>query len=359
MSDESFDVKLNVLKSSGSKFKILNDDVIKLDRFTEDEILKRERHLEEIIKKRYHLDGVSIDGIRFENTVEVICTQEADPIFIGSTPVAFKLIGREIPVTSFAKLIIEVVKLLHANYPEKIVELAKKGYNPWNDADDAKKCLYYQKQPDEKDMTVGEDINIVTTFSANDCVQFCVRIMKECGLEADQLLVYLKADSIKKQNTIKKADQITMVRRALKELGDEGLIIYDRATLPPSDSYIKFLDKTIDKVLPAGEVSTEWDGENYRSIYYLEYMIQRHRIILSFKRIPETEKYAKVFREFAAEGIVSKKEQTFWHTKKERIDFEKVAGAPDSIIELKTQIAEAVKNLEEFALKVDQRLKSM
>lgn len=356
MSDESFEFKLDVLKGAGSKFKVLNDDVITLNRFTESEILQRAKRLEGIIKTRYRLEEVNTEGIKFESTEEIVCTEEANKIFMGSTPVSFKLCGKEMPVNSFAKIVVEVSKALYEMYSEKVTELALEGYNPWNDGEDAKKCLYVGKDNDVKDVEIAEDIYVYTNYAANYCVQFCTKLMAECGLEPDQLLIYLKSDSIKKQNTISKSDKIVMIRKALQELANEGKIYYDYDKMPTGDNYIKFQDEAFNKLFPAGEVITAWDEGKYNAIYYLEYQLIRNRVCLTFKKIPESMGYVEALRGLAEEGLVSKKEQTFWHTKKEKIDFEKVASAQDSNAELKKQLMEAVKKLDEFAEVIRGRL---
>ena len=356
MSDESFERKLEVLKGEGSKFKVLNDDVVVLTQFTESEILQREKRLESLVCERYQLPEADIEGIKFENTIEVICTEEPDQIFIGAEPLSFKMLGKETVVNSYAKIVVEVSKILLKNYPEKMIALAMDGYNPWNDSPDARKCLYIAKEPEAKDVAIGDDFYVCTTMSANYCIQFCVMLMSACGLTEDSLLVYLKADSVRKQNTIKKADKIAMVRKALKELADEGCVYYDRETMPPSDNYIKFQTETLNQLFPPGDIQTDWDDRKYNAIYYLEYQIMRHSIILTFKKIPETMEYVEVFRGLAEEDLVSKKEQMFWHTKKEKIDFEKVAGSQDPIAVLKEQIMEATNRLNEFSNIIKERM---
>ena len=358
MSDESFEVKLDVLKGAGSKFKVLNDDVVALTQFTENEILLREKRLEGIIKERYKLPDINTEGIKFENTVEVVCIEDANPIFIGAEPISFKLLGKETPVNYFAKLVVEVTRILFEKYPEKMMELATNGYNPWNDSGDARKILYKATEPENKDTEIKEGIFVCTTLAANYCVQFSVSMMKECGLEAEQLLVYLKADSVKKQNTLNKAEKVVMIKKALQELADEGRINYDSEKMPVSETNIKFQDEAYNQLFPSEDIETVWDEAKYNAIYYLEYHLKNHRIIVTFKKIPETMKYVDALRGLAEEGLISKKEQTYWHTKKEKIDFEKVASSETPVNELKIQIRDAVDRLDEFSKTVSERLKN-
>ncbi len=67
-------------------------------------------------------------------------------------------------------------------------------------------------------------------------------------------------------------------------------------------------------------------------------------------------KYIEALRGLSEEGMVSKKERTFWHTKKEKLDFEKAVSSSNPIEELKNQIIEAVNKLDEFADVIKERL---
>ena len=59
MSDESFEVKKKVLLTDGSKFKVLNNMIEKLEKFTKDDLVDREESLADIIFDKYTLEFLS------------------------------------------------------------------------------------------------------------------------------------------------------------------------------------------------------------------------------------------------------------------------------------------------------------
>ena len=358
MSNESFDKKLTVLKTDGSKFNVLNKDVVLLSQFTEKELLDREKRLAGIVTEKYDLGDVNISGIKFEDTVEIICTEDPNEVFYGATPVSFKLLDVEINTDSFAKIVVGVCKQLYLRYPEKVRELAASGFNPWNTADDARKCLHYVSD-DNKDPVVAENISVCTTFAAHYSVQFCVLLMKELGIDADQLIIYLKKDSIKKENTISKNQRVSMVRQALRFLADNGKIIYTPETMPKGDSWIKFQMESLNDVFKYDGPATLWDEGRYQSIYYLEYNLVKHRVAITvktFKQTVELKNKLESVKESA--GLLDVDGSTYWHIQFYYIDFDKILAAADMQEELMRQLADVVDVINAFANHLKEKMVS-
>ena len=352
MSNESFEKKLSVLKTDGSKFNVLNRDVILLSQFTEKDLLDRERRLADIVAEKYDLGMVNVSGIKFEDTVEIICTDEPNEIFNGAVPVSFKLMDVEVNVDSFARVIVGVGKQLLKKNPEKIRELAAKGYNPWNSGDNARKCLHYYTEGD-KDPVIGENICIYTTFAANYSVQFCVMLMKELEIDADQLIIYLKKDSIKKENTVSKSQRVSMVRQALRQLADEGKVIYTPESMPKGETWIKFQTKSLNEIFKLDVPPTIWDDGRYPSIHYLEYNLTKHRVAVTVKTYKETVELKKKLEDIKeAAGLLDVDGFTYWHIQFFYLDFDKILSASDMQSELLAQLSETVDKVEAFAQKL-------
>ncbi len=356
MSNESFEKKISILKTDGSKFNVLNKNVILLSQFTEKELLDREKRLSDIVSEKYDLGTVNYSGIKFEDTVEIICTEETNEIFNGAVPVSFKLLDVEIPADSFAKIIIGVGRQLLIKQPEKIRELATNGYNPWNSAEDARKCLHYYAEGD-KDPIIGENICINTTYASNYSIQFCVMLMKELGIDADQLIIYLKKDSIKKENTISKSQRASMVREALRQLADNGKVVYTPETMPKSDTWIKFQIASLNEIFKFDGSPTIWDDGRYQSVHYLEYNLAKHRIAVTVKTYRETvelKKKLEAVKEKA--GLLEVDGSTYWHIQFYNLDFDKIITAADMQGELYSQLADIVDKLEELAARLKDSL---
>ena len=353
MSNESFKFKKDVLKTKGSKFTLLNQGIVDLKQFTEKEIIDREKWLESLLLPKYDLGDVNIEGIRFEDGVEIVATDEANDIFIGSTPISYKLLGTETSVDTFSRIVVGVTRTLLDKYPETIKSLAEKGYNPWNSSADARKCLYYKEDDSTSDPVVGDNICVLTTFNSNYCVQFCTKLMAECGLDADQLQIYLKKDSIKKENAISKQQKVRIVREVLQELNDEGKIEYNYNELPNSDSWIKFKMSSLNDLFLYDGPPTSWDNGKFQSAYYCEYNMRKHRVVISLKRFKESadlvNKYESLKNQLELEDPDA---VTYWHMKSYYIDFEKVINSTNIKSELKKEFERIVDEINQFAEKV-------
>ena len=306
--------------------------------------------------RKYDLGSVNVSGIKFEDTVEIICTEETNEIFYGAVPVSFKFMDFEMNVDSFAKIVVSVCKLLMSRFPERLRELAAKGFNPWNEAEDARKCIHYYADGD-KDPIIGENICVCTTFASHYSIQFCVLLMKELGIDADQLIIYLKKDSIKKENTVSKNQRVSMVRQILRQLADDGRIIYTPENMPKSDSWIKFQVESLNEVFKYDGPETLWDEERFQSIYYLEYHLAKHRIVVTFKAYRETtELKAKLENIKEKAGLLDPDNSTYWHLQYYYLDFDKIIAAVDMQEELKKQLSEALDSIEVLSRKMKECL---
>lgn len=355
MSNENFDFKKNVLCTDGSKFVVLNKDIPSKEKFTTEEILEREARLSEIVLSKYSIEHVDTSGIKFDENIEIIGSEDANEIFLGATPISFKLLGVEEAVDSYSRVLLLSVKALLRRYPERIRELAASGYNPWNNETDARAYLHFGKEL-EKDQHIGENIYIHPYFNANYSVQFVTLLMKQCGLEADELSIYLKKSSIKKEHMVSKNEKVSIIRSALTKLADEGTIIYDYDLMPKLDSWIKFRTIGLDEIFSYDGTPTSWDGsEKHASAYYVEYNVAKHRVVITLKKSKATmDLYNHFVEKIDSAGIEESDSATYWHMKSYDLDFSKVleyydvSDSSKSVEELYCQLKKCVAEIEQW-----------
>lgn len=355
MSNESFITKRDVLNTAGSKFVELNKD-IKCDQtvFAENEIISRENRLAEIICTEFDLGNPDINGIKFENNIEIICSTDYEEVFASSTPIAYKFFDKEIPTDSFSKIIVGVAKTLLNLNPEKMRELARNNFNPWENGE--KECIHYTTDVNDKDQLIGENIRIHTGYNAIYCVQFTTLLMKEFGIDADQLIIYLKKESVKTDNILPKKRRVEMVRNTLKSLALENKIIYDPQNMPKSDDWIKFQTMELNKLFPFDNL-TKWDGENFQSISYLEYNLSSNTIMITYKLIKKTFDKAELLKQFKDElGLLDENAGGYWHMKKYPINYKDVYSSVDKTAELKKQINNCLDMIEKDLYKMSEKL---
>lgn len=336
MSNESFIVKRDILRRPDSKFVVLNKD-IGSDQisFGKEEIEKREERLSKIVCSKYNLDLVDTSGIKFEDSVEIVCSTDFEEVFSSTTPLAYKLLDKDVSVDSFSKIIVGVAKTLFEKYPEKMRELAANNFNPWDGGD--RKCIHYTIDENDKDQLIGENIRINTNYSSIYCVQFATLLMKQFDIDADQLIIYLKKDSIKTDNVLPKKIRVNIVRKALEDLACGGKILYDYKNMTKNDDWIKFQIKELNELFPFSEKTT-WDGELFNSICYLEYHLSTNEIVLTLKNMKKTAAIVEKLK--ANSDILGIKyiDSTYWHIKTYNVDYKTVYLSSNRISAMKEQI---------------------
>ncbi len=338
MSNESFVIKKEILTKDGSKFNVLNKDVVNYNCFTEKQINEREERLSEIIISKYDLGNVNTKGIRFEETTEVICADEVNNIFNGAQPISFELFGEEHPVSSFAGILVSLTKLLLEKYPERIRDLAANKYYPWDSPDSY--ALYYAPKANDRDAIIEENICLHTNFNAAYIIQFCARLLQECGLSADIMTINLKKDSIKKENAFDKNSRLSIIRETLTRLSNEGIIIYSPETMPKSSGWIKFQTNTLNQVFDYDGKPTSWDREKFQCIAYYEYHLATHTLLITAKTIKDSQKWIDRVYNLKEKFNLEEKEETttYWHIKQYQFDFPKIVNSDDRETEFYNQI---------------------
>lgn len=343
MSNESFITKRDVLNTAGSKFIELNKD-IKVDQasFTKTEIENREERLSEIVCSKYDLGAVNVGGIKFEDSVEIVCSTDCEEVFNSSTPIAYKIFDKEIPVDSFSKIIVGVAKVLFEKNPEKMRNLAANNYNPWDGGE--RDCIHYTIDENDKDQLIGENIRVHTNYSAVYCVQFITLLMEQFGIDASQLTIYLKKESVKTDNVLPKKQRVKIVRKALAALALTNELVYDPQNMPKSDDYIKFKTQELIDLFSYSE-TTKWDGELFSSISYFEYHLSANKIVMTFKVIKKTSDIADKLKA-NSEKLELEKEMSgnFWHIKSYKIDYKEVFNSSDKVNAMKEQIRSMLEN---------------
>lgn len=355
MSNESFITKRDILNTSGSKFIELNKD-IKPDQtvFTKKEIENREERLSEIVCSKYDLGNVNISGIKFEDSVEIICSTDYEEVFNSTVPIAYKIFDKEIPVDSFSKIIVGVAKILLEKYPEKMREIAANMYNPWNGGE--RDCIHFTIDENDKDQLIGEDIRVHTNYNANYSVQFTTLLMEQFGIDASQLIIYLKKESVKSDNILPKKKRVAIVRQALALLANENKIIYDPTNMPKSDDWIKFQTKELNDMFPYSDV-TKWDGEQFNSISYFEYHLSSNTIMLTYKVMKKTSDKAELMKQYKEELKLSDEAVgNYWHLKQYKVDYKSVCESLDKVNAMKNQIDSILVNIKIDLEKIAEKL---
>ncbi len=338
MSNETFVSKRDVLMASGSKFIELNKDITPEQTvFGKKEIEDREERLSKIVCSKYDLGKPNISGIKFENSVEFVCSTDVEEVFGSAVPIAYKLFGEEIPADSFNKILVGVAKALLAKNPEMMRGLAANNFNPWDGGE--KPCVHYDLGESDSDLLIGENIRLHTGYNAVYSVQLTTLLMREFGVDADQLIIYLKKDSVKTDNILPKKRRVEIVRKVLSELAAEEKVVYDPANMPKSDDWIKFQTAELIQTFPYNQ-ETKWDGEPFCSISYLEYHLSSNTIVLTYKTIKKTSERTEVLEKAKEElGLLDEvADSSYWHLKKYQIDYKAVYQAQDREAEMKNQI---------------------
>ena len=349
MSDDSFADKKEILMTDGSKFEVLNRSIKVLNKFTKEDIDKRELELENILLEKFKLPDVDIQGFRFDDVVEIVCEEEVNPIFKGATPVAFRLYGQEVTVDGYASLLFKICKSLLRKFPEKIRELASQNYSPWQGD---KKYLYYS---DEKENEIGEGIQLHLGLNALSIVEFAIKLLQECNVEPDELTIILKADTINKAYTLKKKDKVKLIRQALQELNDEGLLIYDYEKMPKGDAYIKYQIKELNDIFNQKDLKTSWDGEIFQSACYAEWFVSGNQVFVTLKVIKSTKELVDmVSRNVETAGFnPNENNASWWHIISLPVDFERIVDADDKVVEIKSQVIGINDSIKKILNKID------
>lgn len=352
MSNESFVTKRDVLMTSGSKFIELNKD-IKADQtaFTKTEIENREERLAEIVCEKYDIENVDVTGIKFEDSVEVVCSTDYEEVFNSTTPIAYKLFGKEMPVDSFSKILVGVAKTLLSQNPEKMRDLAINKYNPWEGGE--RDCIHYTLDDNDKDQLIGENIRIHTNYNAVYCVQFATLLMEEFGIDASQLIIYLKKDTVKSVNVLPRKERVKIVRQALESLAEDNVIIYDPDNMPKSDDWIKFQTTELNSLFPF-EGKTKWDGEDFGSISYLEYHLASNTIHITYKIMKKTSDIADKMKAHKEELNINDEATTWWHIKTYKLDYKNVYENTDKVSAMKQQIFNIVEQIKSDISKISE-----
>lgn len=348
MSDDSFADKKEILMTDGSKFEVLNRSIKKLDKFTKKDIENRESELESILLDKFKLPEVDIRGFRFDDVVEIVCEEEVNPIFKGATPIAFRLYGQEVTVDGYADFLFRLCKLLLRRFPEKIRELASQNFNPWGGD---KKYLYYST---EKENEVGEGIQLHLGLSAMSIVEFAIKLLKECGAEPDELTIVLKADTINKAYTLKKKDKVRLIRQALQELNNEGLLVYDYEKMPKSDAYIKYQLQELNDIFNTQKLKTSWDGDTFQCTCYAEWFVGGNQVYVTLKVIKATKELVDMIsRNVENVGFNPIDGNTsWWHFIALPVDLERIVDAEDRVAEIKSQLVSINDSIREMLDKI-------
>lgn len=337
MSNDSFISKRDILLREGSKFIELNKDIsANQTSFGETELKKRCERLSNIICSKYDLGSPNIEGIKFEEYVEIVCSTDYEDVFRSATPIGYKFFDKEFPTDSFSNILFCVATMLLEKYPEKMRELASKKFNPWG-GDIG--CIHFTTDTNDKDKLIGEDIRIHTNYNSQCSVQFATLLMKEFNIDAGVLIIYLKKDSIKTYNILSKKNRIEIVRNALKILDTENKIIYNPINMPKSDDWIKFQTTKLNTLF-AFEGKTKWDGEFFNSICYLEYDLSSNSIYITYKKIKNNEKTTNTLIKYQHELHLLEEmdKSSFWRLKKYDIDYKAIYESTNKIEEMKKQI---------------------
>lgn len=354
MSNESFETKIEILTKGNSKYTELNKGLHDIEKFNEEEILKREKRLSFIVAEKYSLPKVDAEGIKFDDTIEIICDGEDNPIYQGSEIISYKLLGKETPVNGFSQLIVSVAKQLYDVYPEVIRDLAAKLFNPWNS--EAYDCIHYSYGDDDKDAVVVDDIRVHLGYNSKYCVQFCEAMMAECGLECDQLSIFLKKDSIKGTSGVAKSLRENIVRQAYEELASEGILTYNYESMPKSHTHIKFQVDELTNAINYTGVNCGWDNDYFPYCCYIEYRIDSHELCIVVRYVNDSKKLCQfLYDNQEMLGLdIGSNNAIYWPIKKYPFDYKRILDSKIPVEEMKSQLIPCVEDIKNLADKIAQ-----
>lgn len=352
MSNESFEKKKGILKSEKSKFIELNTGIDELESFGEEQIIEREKRLASIVKEKFALARVDISGIKFEDSIEIICEEEPNPIYQGSELLSYSLLGKETAVSTFTQLIICVAKQLYDEFPEKVRTLAVEHFNPWSDG--STDCIHYTYGDDDKDALVTDNIRVHLGYNSKYCVHFCVAMLKACGLEADQLSIFLKKDTIKGTSGVAKAMREEKFRQALEELAADGIITYDYDTIPNDHKSIRFLIDEMTQAINYDGPLCCWSGIDHPSCYFVMYSYNSHELWVTIRSSQYNKKLCDYLVANQEElGVsVENTDCLYWHIVKYPIDNRRIFESADIVNEIKEQFVPCIEQIKELANKI-------
>ncbi len=338
MSNNSFIEKRDILlKTDDSKFVVLNKDFDPEQvSFGKEEIEKRGERLSSIVSSKFRLEKPDISGIKFFDTVEIICSLDRDDIFRFGKPVSYKLFGKETTVNNYADILVSVAKSLLEMYPEKMRKLASENYYPWK-GKPKKSFIRHSTEKEDWYSSIGEDIEVYTNYRPEYHIQCAAILLKEFGIEASQLVIYLKKDSLKAYFLWKKKGEI--IREALSSLSSEGKIVYDPANMPKSNDWIKFQTEQLNSLFPF-EGKSKWDEEYFSSICYLDYRLATDQILIDLKTVKATTDIWRKLEERKEElGLLERNEYSDnWYLKEYKIDYKAMSEEKNKVQEMKKQI---------------------
>ena len=352
MSNESFEKKKSILKAEKSKFVELNKGIDELETFGERQIVDREQRLAAIVQEKFVLPQADINGIKFEDSIEIICEEEPNPIYQGSDILSYSLLDKETSVNTYSQLIVLVAKQLYEQYPEVIRSLAVEHFNPWNE--ESTDCIHYSYGEDDNDALVTDNIRVHLGYNAKYCVQFCVAMMKACDLEPEQLSIFLKKDTIKGTSGVAKAMREEAFRKALQELSDEGAIVFNYDSMPNNHTLLRFQVDELTQAIDFNDHVCNWNGVDYPSCYFVEYSFNSHELWITNR----TSQYNKTFCDYLVNnqeplGITVENESLlYWHIKKFTIDVRKIFDSPDIVDEIKAQFIPCIDEIRQLAAKI-------
>lgn len=351
MSNESFAKKKEILKAEKSKFIELNKDIETYTVFGEKEILEREKRLSDIFVTKYALNKENIEGIKFENSIEIICDGEPNVIYQGSDILSFSLLGKETSVNTFSLLIVLVARQLYKEYPEVIRTLAAEHFNPWNT--DGVDCIHYSYGEDDKDAVIVDDIRVHLGYNSKYCVQFCNAMMKECNIEPDQLSIFLKKDSIKGTSGVAKQMREDKFRQAVQELADEGIIEYDYS-MPQGHNYIRFLVDEFSQAVNENNIIHSWDGKNVSTFYYIEYAMYYHELWITIRTANDSKSLCDYISSNSEklDIQIDNESAMYWHIKKYPFDYRRILDEEDIVGEIKKQLLICIEDIKQLAKKI-------
>ena len=349
MSDDSFEDKKEILLTDGSKFEVLNRSIKNLDKFTKDNLDDRELELEKILLQKYKLPEVDVQGFRFDDVVEVVCDEDINPIFKGATAIEFRIYGQEYHIDGYSTLLVQLAKILLRKYPEKIRELAASNYSPWAGEN---KYIYYSDE--DKDVDIGEGIKLHLGFSAMSAVEFAVKLLKECGVDADELIIVLKADTINKAYTLKKKEKVSLIRKALEEMNQDNQLIYDYESMPKNDSYIKYQLEELNVLFNTKDYKASWDGETFKDASYIEWCVGGNVIYVTLKVVKSTKEIVDIVKNNIDSLGLNEYENntTWWHIISIPVDLERIVDAEDRLAEIKNQLVLANDQIKDIISKL-------
>lgn len=198
LSDNSFEVKKDLLISSKTKIKFLNKEFYESDRWSKQEILNRATRLAQKTIEIFQYPQLASNQYHNKSKNETyVIDLENGEIPTNKTPVSFEFNGERNLVKSYADILKITINSIYKLNKAKIIELSlidypmgknKRSMNPFITTLKKQELL---RRPSQIE---NSDICFETNLNATQIIEFIIDTLKLCNLDYSSFNIYCQKD---------------------------------------------------------------------------------------------------------------------------------------------------------------------